>query len=201
MRARTTEGRQSFPVQRVKAEPTPRAPAVRPARYAWRGRRVKGYQYAARRNVSRRFASFRSKVATASYRFAEATATIAASARPVRVSGQISSTRFHEQSSTIRMPGKVTTARTAVVSRCPVTPVLALQHVSDFEDDGLRDDARNFAVFGGGEKRSRCGVLCLVSLDKERDEDVRIDDDATHLRCVLWSSELERSPSVHRGRA
>jgi hypothetical protein len=54
------------------------------------------------------------------------------------------------------MPGNVTTARTVVAQPLPRQPVLALQHVRDFEDDGLRDDARDFAVFGGGEKRSRC---------------------------------------------
>ena len=49
----------------------------------------------------------------------------------------------------------------------------------------LRDPLVLIGFFGGGEKRSRCGVLCLVSLDKEGDEDVRIDDDATRLKCDL----------------
>lgn len=46
-------------------------------------------------------------------------------------------------------------------------PVLALQDVHDFEDDGLQDDAGDRSFFGGVEKGERGFLLSLVSFNEE----------------------------------
>src|SRR5436305_14631940 len=83
---------------------------------------LKTQKYDWRSKASSLFASLRSKVATASYRFAFASATIAASVRPESGSGQSSSTRRHGQSSTICMPGNLVTASTTAADRRDVRP-------------------------------------------------------------------------------
>src|SRR3990170_4472268 len=75
-----------------------------------------GQKYDERPKVGSLFASFRSNVATESYRFEVARATTAASVRPERGFGQSSRIRFHGQSSTICIPGKAVTAPTTVTS-------------------------------------------------------------------------------------
>lgn len=46
--------------------------------------------------------------------------------------------------------------------------VLALQDIGDFEDDRLRDDGSDLAVFGAPQQRPRSVVLRRVPIDEER---------------------------------
>ncbi len=74
----------------------------------------------------------------------------------------------------------------------------ALQDVHDLEDDELREEDFEPAVFGFQQERFRRGALLVVAMDERGEEDIGVDDDALHVRCALSASGLRGRLSPRR---
>ena len=68
-----------------------------------------------------------------------------------------------------------------------------VKNVSDLEEDELRDDGDDLALFGAEEQRLPIEALFLVSLHEEGNEHVGVDDYMTQVRPVLGVCGLRRS--------
>lgn len=76
--------------------------------------------------------------------------------------------------------------------------VETLQDVRDFEDDELRQDDDDVAVLRLLEQGMGSVVLLLVASCQLRHEDIRIDGDLVHVRCVLCACALRQPPAPDR---
>jgi len=69
------------------------------------------------------------------------------------------------------------------------------------EDDKLRNNRRQLAIRRAYQERLRGFTLLFDAAGDDRDENIRIDDDALHVRCALYASARRQRPSPgHRDR-